>query len=132
MPLSRSLAAYYDVQQVFMTARKNGGIRYTLESEKAAIRWRQRAYYYRALLAKSDQEAHANVAGYLPSTVWDDVYLQCQDNVVLVTFGTLRGTITSLDGEALPLEERPNPRGYAEADPLLSSVLDFANIKGTD
>lgn len=130
MPMSRSLGAYYDVQQIFVAARENGGAVYTLESEKAAIRWRARAYHYRSLLAQSDERAHPNQPGYLPITPWDDIYLQCDGPKVIITFGALKGKLTSLEGKKLEAKApAPVPFG-PDTDALLQLALNLADTKG--
>lgn len=130
MPMSRSLGAYYDVQHIFVAARENGGARYTLESEKAAIRWRARAYMYRSLLARADERAHLDQPGYLPLTPWDDIYLRCEGPTVIITFGTLKGQLSSLEGQPLEVKPAESPKLGAETDALLQLALNLADTKG--
>lgn len=115
MPMSKNVSAYYDVGQVLTAARKEGGGMYDLGTPKAATHWRMRAYYYRTLLADADARAHAGVPGYMPTTEWDDMTLTLQGSAVVIEFGTVKGTLTNLQGK--PLEVKP----LKKATPLIKA-----------
>lgn len=94
MPLSKNLNTYADVKEILDTAHKAGGASYTLSSPNEALRWRQRAYYYRTLLFNRDS-----------FTKYDSMKLRLsgKDNeIVHITFNTGQvGTLKSFDGKEL-------------------------------
>lgn len=64
MPLSNKLAKYSDIKTVLDAAIDAGlPAEYTLPTENAAIRWRQRAYHFRNL---SSTKEYASIVLRLP------------------------------------------------------------------
>lgn len=131
MPLSKSIHMYHDVAQAFTSARAAGGAIFRAETPGKATAWRQRAYYYRKLLAAADEAKHAAVPGYYGSTEWDDVTLTIDPSdrtAVRIEFGVMRGQLESLDGAAItsaPIEAK-KPRLTAEDQALLDIAKNFA------
>lgn len=107
MPLSNNLGQYEDVAIVLAKALEHNGGQYRLESEKAAYRWRHRAYKFRSLLLKEKREELGIFPGIRPSTPYDSLILQVEGNVVRISvnrpvgsFEAPDGTLIDLDGEA--------------------------------
>jgi len=90
MPLPKNINTYADVAIILEPARKEGGAEYTLDSHKEAVRWRQRAYYYRTLLYERD--------GFTP---YDNMKLTIANAVVTITFIQVVGSLKTLDGKKL-------------------------------
>ena len=91
MPLSKNINTYADVQSVLHSAHTAGGAVYTLTSVNEAIRWRQRAYYYRTLLYEQQ--------GFTP---YDTMKLVIKANIIYITFDAAQvGTLKGLDGKKL-------------------------------
>lgn len=139
MPLPKEVNMYHDVRVVLEAARGAGGARLELDNPGAAKHWRQRAYYYRKLLARSDQAAHAKIIGYMAQTEWDDMHLTCEGNVVVIRFGTFKGTLKGLDGKpvkvapVVPKASRVNPLPPAPSDdPLLAEALQLVGDRDED
>lgn len=130
MALTRSLAAYYDVAQILATARRNGGARYRLLDDKAAIRWRARAYYYRSLLARMDELSHPEQPGYMPSTQWDDLHLSLEGPTVVIAFNVLAGALTTLNGESISTTKHAPEAAEAPVSSLLQLATQLASDKG--
>lgn len=102
MPLSKNINTYIDVVQVLTAARERGGIvTYELRSKAAAVMWRLRAYYYRKLLTDAAIERAGSVRGFVPSTAWDDMLLEVDENKVRISFGRVAGRITDEEGKVL-------------------------------
>jgi hypothetical protein len=104
MPLSTSIHSYLDVVQVLSAAQEAGGGVYHLDTPGKATSWRQRAYYYRKLLARADAAKHGNVPGYSPSTPWDDLNLTIDPTdarAVRIQFSVIEGKLEGLGGESL-------------------------------
>lgn len=94
MPLTKNINAYADVAEVLNTAHKAGGGEYTMTDVNEAVRWRQRAYYYRILLLEH--------AGF---TKFDTMKLTLEGSVIIINFNANQtGTLTSLDGKKLKPE----------------------------
>ncbi len=126
MPLSTSIHSYLDVVQVLSAAREAGGGVYHLDTPGKATSWRQRAYYYRKLLARADAAKHGNVPGYSPSTIWDDLNLTIDPTnpaAVRIQFSVIEGKLEGLGGESLrvskPVATSPAPRVAQEDEELL-------------
>lgn len=87
MALSNKLEAYNDIERYFRMAAMNpNGGTVVLSSKSAAIRWRQRAYYFRKLWAAEMHEPFLNgtpeqrlMAGKSP---WDDFVLILEENKI--------------------------------------------------
>lgn len=132
MPLPTSIHQYYEIQSVLSSARASGGAIYRIPDLPGqslggrARAWRQRAYYYRKLLAKLDHETHGGVPGYVGVTEWDDILLTADPadpTAVIIRFGVVQGTLESLTGEKLdalpvaPKAKKPATR-IADSDLL--------------
>lgn len=89
MPLSRNLASYRDVRAVLAEAVKHRGGRYTLDSPQAAVRWRQRAYYFRKLEENPDLAT---------------MVLRLDGPVVVIEFEKLEGVFVGADGTQVDVE----------------------------
>lgn len=109
MPLSKNINQYQDIKRVLDTAVANGGARYKLPSDKAAVRWRLRAYYYRKLLQVSLQEGNI-IPGYTPATPYDMMQLTLDGPIVIIKLKVEEGELLDeagnpIDAAALPSEE---------------------------
>jgi len=129
MPLSKSIHMYHDIQSALIAAREAGGAVCRLESANKAISWRQRAYYYRKLLAENDERAHP-IPGYVGSTEWDDMTLTIEASDptgVRIEFGVVKGKLESLGGSPLARPtpaaklSRKKPTTVADADLLAAA-----------
>lgn len=111
MPLSTNINTYHDVVQVLSTAREAGEpLRYTLPSRGAAVMFRARVFNFRSLLVKAAQAKQGNVVGFVPTTAWDDVSVELEpkpSTSVVVGFGKLAGTLTTLSGRIVQPAEVP-------------------------
>ena len=107
MALSQNPNTYRHVKPILDAVLEHGQGRYTLPSEREAIRWRMEAYQYRKLLAKSGP------------TLYDNIVIQLEGMEAILTFRKVSGTFVTEDGTKINLD-REIPAG---ADPL----LDFAN-----
>lgn len=131
MPLSKSIHMYHDIAQALTSARAAGGAVFRAETAGKATAWRQRAYYYRKLLAQADEAKHAAVPGYFGSTEWDDVTLtidSADPTAVRIEFGVVRGQLEALDGSTIssaPVAAK-KPRLTAEDEALLEIAKNFA------
>lgn len=131
MPLSKSIHMYHDIAQALTSARAAGGAIFRAETAGKATAWRQRAYYYRKLLAAADEAKHAAVPGYYGSTEWDDVTLTIDPSdptAVRIEFGVVRGQLEALDGSTIssaPVATK-KPKRTAEDEALLEIAKNFA------
>ena len=114
MPLPKNINTYADVASILIPARKEGGAEYTLDSRKEAIRWRQRAYYYRTLLFQRD--------GFTP---YDNMTLTLigVGNVIKINFDIAVGTLRTLDGKELKPGEYVIETGGEAEDELTAAAL---------
>lgn len=119
MALSKSLSAYSDVARVFTVASEKGEAAYRLSSPNAAIRWRQRAYYYRKLLAE---------AGYPSFSEFELVIPPEDKSLVKIRPIELEGII--LDGEGNPVKDIPEQAGDPEYQKLLGEAEALAKELG--
>lgn len=124
MALSSDLGAYADVDAVLSAALTEGGVRYTLPSAKAAIRFRQRAHYYRKLLYNQKLQELHGVPGIRPSTPYSGLIVRCEENVVVVTALKPEGELTNLAGAPV------TPRENNDNDLLLEEALRLAEEQG--
>lgn len=125
-----------DIVRIFTAAKAAGGARYRLNSPGQATNWKQRAYKFRRQLLRVKQSTMP--PGVLATTEWDDVVLMkdpADPNVILITFGTIQGQLTTMDGDQLS-----TPDGHVKmatavshsepvadsADPLLAEALELA------
>lgn len=115
MPLTTNINAYADVAAVLVAAQEQNGGVYTLDTKSDAIRWRARAYQYRKLLFERD--------GF---TLYDTMVLTIRDETkVFIEFRKGGpGTLTSLDGEKVEVEEPSVEDPYEEAAAELMKELD--------
>ncbi len=109
MPLPKNINTYADVAAILEPSREEGGAEYTLGSRKEAIRWRQRAYYYRTLLYQRD--------GFTP---YDNMTLTLLGlgNVVEINFDITKGILRSLKGKKIEPGEYTIPADSEAADEL--------------
>jgi hypothetical protein len=91
MALSKNLANYEDIRTVFAAALQAGlPSTYTLASPQAAIRWRARAYHFRALTSSTEfQSVNMRIERDSP----------CE----IILFHEELGTLRSSSGEEIPL-----------------------------
>lgn len=120
MPFSKNINTYHDVVQVLATARREGGLTYTLPSNGAATNWVARAYHYRKLLTDTARRRAGNVPGFVPTTEWDDMLLTRDGKAVRIEFGKVKGTLTTADGREVQPIEIPIESGAAER--IISTV----------
>lgn len=107
MSLSKNLSAYSDVAAVLRTARDNGGALVDCADERAAIRWRARAYFYRSLIANSE---------------YADLILRIEGSSVRIAFAA-PVSIRALTGEPLALVPAADDEAMlAEAIRLLNET----------
>lgn len=118
---------YADVKAVLDAALAAGGARYTLPTKSAAIRWRFRAYYYRDLLRKLENERLGNLPGYRATTPYDGWAIRIEGtgekntpHDVLIKIVAPLGNLKSLDGTPLSIEQTQAPAADDEA--LLAAV----------
>lgn len=136
MPLSRSVHMYHDVQLALTSARQAGGAIFRAETPGKATAWRQRAYYFRKLLAEADEAAHLNIPGYTGSTEWDDLtltILPSDPTGVRIQFGVVQGKLESLDGGELPImtvaAKIPRKRPSTPADAELLAAAESLAVE---
>lgn len=92
MPTTRSIHAYKDVKDVLDTALAHGGGVYTLPTAGKAIHWRQRAYAFR-LLAIEEATSRSKELGYVPTTPYDTLLLELDENKVRIGRKTIEGVL---------------------------------------
>lgn len=121
MALSRDLFTYADVRQVLEAALNVNGAVYTLPSPSAAMRWRQRAYYYRKLL----REHLSEQAGYPCETPFDMMRLTIPkgSSAVEINFTPLTpGVLTTPDGKPIALAGPEEDKLAVEAAQFLETL----------
>jgi len=103
MALTKSLGAYADIRPVLDAAIARRGGHYILPTAQAAIRWAQRAYYYRTLL-REQSRLRLGIEGIEPTTPYDEIKLRREDNIVYIEFYTPIGTFIGPDGNAVDVK----------------------------
>lgn len=133
MPLPKSLNSYFDIQRALEAARTVGGGLVQCNSRGAATRWRQRAYYYRKLLAHNQVAKHPHILGFQSTTEWDDMHLTLEGNNVRIAFGNFGFSLVGPDGQVLAMDvARPEPSSPDSEvkldlnDPLVAMALELA------
>ena len=117
MALSNNIGQYEDVAIVLAKALEHGGGRYRLESERAAIRWRHRAYKYRSLLLAQKREELRGFPGIQPTTPYDSLILRVEGNTVEISVNRPVGSFEAPDGTIVDLSgEVENEREQAELE----------------
>lgn len=86
MPLPKSIHAYGHIQQVLDAALPLEKSTFSVESAKAATRWRQEAYYYRRLC--QDKGDHR----------YDSIFIQIKGNVLHIGRRAIAGKLQTPDG----------------------------------
>lgn len=102
---------YADVKTVLDAALRNKGGVYTLPTRGAAVKWRQRAYKYRNLLRKKEEEVIAHIPGAHASTPYDHIILQLGPKPtcdVVIAFHAPSGTFRAPDGTEVELKVPEN------------------------
>lgn len=103
MAQSTNLLLYRDVQAVLDAILTAGGGTYELADRKAAIRWRFRAYFYRALVRKAKRkELDLPDDAFDPSTPYDNIVIDKPTDGQL----TLRIVTDPITGKLKDLEGR--------------------------
>lgn len=123
MAQTTNIHMYVDVAQVLDAALAAGGALYKLEDRKAAIRWRFRAYYYRALLMK--EQAKLLPEGATPRTPYDHLTINLEGNGCKIEIIHPTGQLTSLDGKPLDVAKPAIAAPYIsseEEDELLATA----------
>lgn len=118
MPLSKNINTYFDVERVLNTARAHNGIRYELNSPGAAIQFRARCYNYRKLLAEQAIARSGNPPGFVPTTLWDDMIVAQDRNLVIISFGAVAGVLRDAEGRVV--EPEPLFKDPGQAEEILS------------
>jgi hypothetical protein len=124
MPLSKNINTYNDVLQVLQTARQaNKPLIYTLSSPGAAVNFKSRVYYYRTLLVNAARARAGNVAGYVPTTDWDEVLVTHKkgDVSVVITFGIPPGRLTDQEGNIITPVARQSVVSAGAAEVLIAA-----------
>ena len=107
MGMSNHIGAYADIEAVLSTALANGSATYQCESPGKAIRFCQRAYFYRKLLHRLQAARLSNILDARPTaTPYDGMILRREGERVTISFGQVLGVL--LDGEGNPLS-LPDP-----------------------
>ncbi len=107
MGMSENVGAYADIEVVLSTALTNGGATYACTTPGQAIRFCQRAYFYRKLLHRVQARQLATILDTRPtSTAYDAMILRREGDTVDIRCGQPLGTL--LDGEGNVLE-LPDP-----------------------
>lgn len=104
MGLSRNYRNFPDILAVMDEAVKHGGVRLTLESDKAAVVWRMKAYHVRKLVQKNTQAGAPT--GMIIPTPYDGMHITLEGATVVVKFVELRGTLAKLDGTPITSETK--------------------------
>lgn len=126
MPLSNNINTYGDVRKVFDIAVERGGVKYKLETHKAAVHWRHRAYQFRKLLFKQ-AERNSIVPGQPAETPYDNLVIRIEDNVVIIQPMELTGELADLNDEPI------SGVGLGDDDDLLREAEAFKKgLKGMD
>lgn len=103
MGLSNKLSQYDDVAKVLnavLESKKDGQL--VMDSAAQAIRWRQRAYYFRRLL--TDQALNSK-------TPYDTMLLRVTGNVVAISFSPPPAGQLLIDGQPVDTSEITPPIG---------------------
>lgn len=128
MPLPKTIAAYEDVRKVLdQIIRTNSPGTLTFETRKAAVRWRQRAYYYRTLVREDNARLRlAATSPYdnlviriVPESASLRIELESNPKIVGLKLDSPSGAAPDLNLD--PVEDD---------DPVLTAALNFA--KGLD
>lgn len=118
MGSSKNPRHYSHVQAVLDAALAQGGGRYQCDSDKAAIRWRQEAYYFRKLSQKLMQDTIL-MPGIIAPTPYDEMFLTVEGATVVIQLrenAIKPGRLTSLKGVPLTLDKlTPQPTTEDEA-----------------
>ena len=107
MPLSKNLSAYAHVKKVLDAALPHEQVIWSFPSNKAAIRGRQEAYYFRKL---------SN------NPLYDEFILRIEDKNVIIERRTSVGTLTTPDGTEIKPAE-PDISGFESAAAELAKTL---------
>jgi hypothetical protein len=86
MPLSKNLSAYAHIKQILDAALSHPKLIWTLPSKKAAIRWRQEAYYYRKLSG---------------NPLYDNYILRIEDANVIIERREVVGVLKTPEGKEI-------------------------------
>jgi hypothetical protein len=116
-----SLGQYSDVRAVLDAAIAAGGGRYTLKSRGAAIHWRARAYAFRKLLQRLQDEANL-IPGIAVNTPYDGMMLTIakdkddpkfahlledeRDRTVIIHPIRVVGVLTDTDGNVIDVTKQ--------------------------
>lgn len=92
MSLTKNIDSYADVERVFRIAQLNpNGCSARIGDNKAAQRWRMRAYYFRKLWADTYSEANKHAStpelralGFAHKSPWDNFVLTVEDEYVVI------------------------------------------------
>lgn len=125
MSLPKTLGAYSDVDKVLRTALAAGGATVNFATPGKAIRFTQRAYYYRKLLLNTDALMPAVVSGArLARTPYDTMVLRKNDTTVEIVFDASPEivSITDQNGNALDLTSEPADAIDEADDELISEA----------
>lgn len=121
MSLSKNPSQYDDIRRVLDSARENNGGRFRCTSHGKAVGWRARAYMFRSLLFKLNQQHYLNIPGMLATTPYDGMKLIVKDCDVWIEFVEPEGELLSLEGELVMMEAVDDPL-VEEAKQLLKSL----------
>lgn len=131
MPLSRNLALYSDIEAVLRKAREAGGAIYT--PSQSAVRWQQRAYMYRKLLAEAIQEKLP--PGQLARTEYDNMSLRLNPDRTKITirFQSMDdlGTLEPLPGAPNKLDQILKPTS-PPVDELFEDIAALVAEEGAE
>jgi hypothetical protein len=102
MSFPRNPNSYGDVVPILQAAREQGGGIYECNTIAGATTWKAKAYFYRKLLIDLATARAGNPAGFIPSTMWDDLYLTRVGTCIKIEFRAPLGLFTTLEG--VPVE----------------------------
>jgi len=115
--MTRPIGAFPDIKPVLDQALKSGGGVYELRSYKEAVRWRQRAYQYRAALQALERNRNIlNDRDF--STPYDKLSLTLTkgSNVVVISFIEATGIFIPNNPMEEPLETKEDEFTLAAAE----------------
>lgn len=112
MPMSKSPRDFPHIKEILDEAVARGGVRFTLNSDKQAWRWRAQAYHFRKLVQREAQE-QAGLMGTTMPTPYDGMFIQLSGATCIIQFhqAALIG-LTTLDGK--PITEKTKAREPAD------------------
>lgn len=104
-----STAVFADIYPVLDALIEAGGGFVQCGTEKAAYKWRHRAYQARSALVRQLQLQNELVPGYAPETKYDEVVLTLAGTRVRLGFMEAIRDLVDLDGRPLKIANKRKP-----------------------